>query len=382
MRLRQFAFLTVLIPATLFAQQQPGQQPAPARPQAVAPSGAKQVIEEIVARVNNEIITLTDYERARVALRSETEQDCPGCPAAQIQTMLVEREKNLLRDLIDNSLLVQRAKDLGFNVEPEVVKRMDAIRLQNNLEDMEALCRAVEATGISCEEWKANIRSSLLTQEVIRREVGRNINFSKEEIQKYYDEHKAEFVRPEQVYLLEMFVSTEGKPEAEIPKLEEKAKTLLDRVKNRGEDFAELAKRYSDGSTAQRGGELGVFERGQLSKELEDVAFAMNRGDVSEIIRTKTGFLILKCEQHYVAGQQPIDKVENEIMNKLYMDKMQPGLRVYLTKLREESYVVVKPGFEDAAQVASQPIVEVEQTPESQKDKDKGKKKKDKKPAE
>ena len=344
----------------------------------------KVVLEEIVARVNNDIITLSEYERARATLLQEVQQDCPGCPASRINEMVAEREKNLLRDMIDNALLIQRGKDLGFNVDAEVVKRMDAIRQQNNLPDMEALCTAVEGTGISCEDWKANIRNTLLTQDVIRKEVGRTIIIGRDDVQKYYDEHKSEFVRPEQVYLYELFVSTDGKPEGEIPKLEEKAKSLLDRVRNKGEDFEELAKRFSDGSTAQRGGELGVFERGQLSKELEDVAFKMSKGEVSDIVRTKTGFLILRCEQRFEAGQQPVDKVENEIMNRLYMERMQPGMRVYLTKLREESYVLVKPGFIDTAAVASSPIVEVEAAPAEDKDakKDKNKKQKDaKKPA-
>lgn len=351
------SILLLLLPLSLAAQQE-----------------SKRVVEEIIARVNNEIITLSDYERARAALRGETQQDCPGCPPARLEAMVAEREKNLLRDLIDNSLLVQRAKDLGFNVEADVVKRMDAIRQQNNLEDLEALCRAVEATGIGCEDWKAGIRNSLLTQEVIRREVGRTLNIGRDEVQAYYEQHKNEFVRPEQVYLFEIFVSTEGKPEAEIPKLEEKAKSLRTRIRDKGEDFEELARRHSDGSTAQRGGELGVFERGQLAKELEEVAFRMNRGDISEVLRTQSGFLLLKCEQRYDAGLQPLDKVENEIMNRLYQEKMQPGLRAYLVRLREESYVLVRPGYVDAAGVTSQPIVEVAPAPEE--DRDKGKKKK------
>jgi len=337
----------------------------------------KRVIEEIIARVNNDIITSSDFEQARAAVLQEVQEDCPGCTPAKIQQMAAEREANLLRDLIDNRLLIQKGKELGFNVEPDVIKQMDRIRQQNNLEDMEDLCRAVEATGISCEDWKANIRNGLLTQEVIRREVGPTLDLGRDEVQAYYEAHKEEFVRPEQVYLFEIFVSTEGKPESETPELEKKANTLLDRVRNAGEDFEELAKRYSDGSTADRGGALGMFQRGQLAPELEETAFKMNRNDVSDVIRTKTGFLLLKCGQRFEEGLQPVDKVENEIMNRLYMEKMQPGLRVYLDKLRQESYVLVKPGYADSAGIESQPIVEVE--PVTKEEKDKDKKKKDKK---
>ena len=176
------------------------------------------------------------------------------------------------------------------------------------------------------------------------------------------------FRSPEQVLLREIFVTTEGKKESEIPEQEKKAKSLLERSK-KGEDFAELAKRYSDGSTAKSGGELGLFERGQLSKELEEIVFKMNRGQGTDVIRTKTGFLILRVEQHYEAGLQPIEKVEGEIMNRIYMDKMDPALRNYLQQLRQNSYVVVKAGYVDTAAVASAPIEEVQAAAEEEKKK-------------
>lgn len=325
-------------------------------------------MEEIVARVNNEIITLSDLERARSSLQDEVRQECRGCSPQQLQATLAEKGKNLLRDLIDQSLLAQRGKDLGISVETELVKRLDQIRQQNNIATMEELEKRVAESGISFEDFKGNIRNSMLTQEVIRREVGSKIIIGRDEVQKYYDEHKNEFNRPETVALREIFVSTGNKSETEIPELEKKARTLLDRVRN-GEDFAELARRRSDGSTASSGGELGVFERGQLAKDLEEIVFKMNRGQVTDVIRTKTGFLILKVEQRYEAGLQPLEKVEGEIMNRLYFEKMEPGLRSYLQTLRRESYVVVKPGYADSAGVTSSPIQEVAAVPDEEKEK-------------
>jgi peptidyl-prolyl cis-trans isomerase SurA len=353
--------LTILLPATASAQ---------------APK--KTVVEEIIARVNNEIVTLSEYENAKGSIRRETEEDCQGCSKEKIDEIVAEREKNLLRDLIDNLLLVQRAKDLGFNVEADLIKYMDRIRQEQKppIEDLEALCKAIESTGINCEDWKNNVRQRMLSQEVMRREVGRMINISKEDVQKYYEGHKKEFVRPEQVYLSEIFVSTEGKSEAEIPALEQKANTLRDRVVKGGEDFAELAKRQSDGSTREQGGQLGSFEREQLSAELAEKVFKLDRGGITEVMRTKAGFLILRVDLRYEAGQQPLEKVENEIMNRIYMDRMQPTLRIYLTKLRGESFVQVKPGYLDTAAVATAPIEEVQPVPEEEKGKKKEKKQK------
>lgn len=317
------------------------------------------VIEEIVARVNNEIITTSDLARARLAMQDDVRADCRTCTPAQLQTALGEKEKTLLRDLIDQSLLVQRAKDLGINVETEVIRRMDTIRQQNNLQDLDELEAKIREAGISFEEWKDNLRKSLLSQQVIQREVGSRMQFDKDEITRYYNERKNEFTRPEQVALREIFVSTDGKDEAGIAEAEKKARGLLDRVK-KGDDFIELAKRYSDGSTAKQGGELGIFERGQLDKSIEDLVFKLDRGELTDTVRTKTGFLFLKVEIRYEAGIQPLDKVEGEIQNRLYFDRIEPAMRRYLTTLREESYIVVKPGYNDSAAVAFNPIVEIE----------------------
>ena len=138
-------------------------------------------------------------------------------------------------------------------------------------------------------------------------------------------------------------------------------RTKADDLHNRvvkGEDFAELAKRYSEGSTAKDGGDLGRFERGQLSPQLEDAVFKMEKGQVTDVIQTKTGFEILKVLNHYEAGLQPLDKVESEITNKLYTEKMEPALRDYLAELREESYVMVKPGYTDSAAMPGATVIQ------------------------
>jgi peptidyl-prolyl cis-trans isomerase SurA len=322
------------------------------------------VVEEVIARVNNDVITRSDLEHARSELQQEAQQDCPKCTPEEINQRVSAEEKNLLRDLIDNSLLVQRGKDMNVNVETEVVKRLDEIRIQNSIASMEDLETQIDKSGVSFEDFKNNIRNQLLQQEVIRHEVGSKVILDHAELQKYYDEHKSEFVRPEQVTLREIFVSTEGKSESEIPELRKKADGLLQRVKN-GEDFGELAKHFSEGSTAKQSGDLGKFEHGQLAPNIEQAVFVLQRLQTTDVIPTKTGFLILQVGEHYAAGQQPEDKVENEIMDRLYNAQLRPGLRTYLEKLREDSYVAVKPGYTDTAAVPSSTIDEVAPTPDN-----------------
>jgi peptidyl-prolyl cis-trans isomerase SurA len=323
------------------------------------------VIEEIVVRVNNSAITLSDIQKAEQSMHEEIVHDCQGCPPEKVDEIYKEKQKDLLRDLIDQALLVERSKDMGISVETDVIKRLDEIRKQNNLGSMEEFEKAVESQGMGWEDFKAQIRNSLLTQEVIRREVGSHINIPNEDVKKYYEEHQKDFVRPEQVALSEIFLSTEGKSPEEMASVEKKAEDLRNRVV-KGEDFNEIAKHFSEGSTAKDGGVLGVFEHGQLSKQLEDIAFKMDKGQMTDVIQTKTGFEVLRVEAHFQAGLQPLDKVENEIMNRIYSQKMQPTMREYLGQLREQSYVMVKPGYTDTAAVPGASVIqEVAATPDA-----------------
>ncbi len=327
------------------------------------------VVEEIIARVNNEIITRSELEKARTTAEEGVRQDCTGrCTPEQLQAAIEDSKKNALRDLIDQSLMSQRGRDLGISVETDVVKQLDQIRIQNKLKDMDELEKAVTTEGLNWEDFKNNIRNRFLTQQVISREVGSHITIGHDETLKFYNEHKNEFSMPEEVALRAIEVSTEGKTEAETPELKKKAESYLKRI-NDGEDFAVLAKRYSDGKTAQEGGYLGEYKRGELSKELEDKVFAMKKNELTDVIETKTGFLILQVLEHFTEGIQPFEKVEPKIQDHLYSERMEPAMREYLKTLREESYVIVKPGYQDMAGGGNSEIQEVSTTPEASKEK-------------
>jgi len=334
----------------------------------VDPNAGK-TVEEIIARVNNEIITLTEYEKARQTAEEDAKQECQGrCNAEQLQTNIEDRQKNTLRDLIDQSLLIQRAKDMGISVKADVIKQLDQIRTQNKLDSIDALEKAVKSEGMNWEDFQGNIENHLLTQKVIGSEVGSHITITEDEVTKYYEAHKTEFVRPEQVALREIQVNTQGKSADELPALKKKAETALKRVQD-GEDFGEIAKRYSDSGTKDQGGLLGVYKRGELSKELEDKVFAMKRNQLTDVLETKQGYLVLQVLEHYDEGQQSLDKVRNEITEKLYSGRMEPAMRNYLKTLREQSYVIIKPGYQDIAGGGSSEIQEVSATPEAIKQK-------------
>jgi peptidyl-prolyl cis-trans isomerase SurA len=303
---------------------------------------------DVVARVNNDVITLADYQKAEKELRDEAARDCQGCPQDQIDAKFKEQDKDLLRNMIDQSLMVQRAKDMGINVEPALNKRLDEVRQQNGLATLDDLKKGVEASGLSWEDYKTTIRDGLLQKEVVRREVSSQVDISPEEEKQYYDSHQREFALPERVVLSEISLSTEGKNPDEFPAVRSKVEGLRTSVLN-GDDFSEVARRYSQGSTAKDGGDLGTFKKGDLSPQIEAIVFQLNKGQISDVIQTRTGFEILKVEDHFPAAVQPLDKVEPDIRNAIRAQKMQPRMRDYLAELREQSYITVSPGYRDSA---------------------------------
>ncbi|HWR16100.1 MAG TPA: peptidylprolyl isomerase [Terriglobales bacterium] len=314
---------------------------------------ADTVVEEIVARVNNSIITRTDLARSKEQMTNEAHQK--NVPQDEID----KRQSDILRDLIDQQLLVQKAADLGITGDNELIKRLDEIRKSMNLNSMEELEQEAEKSGVSYEDFKQNLRNSILTQSVIGREVGSHIQITPEEVQKFYEEHQKELERPEQVALSEILIAPvkpapnakEGDPlpdptPEQLAAAEQKAQQALDEIK-KGTKFEDVAKKYSDGPTASQGGALGEFGRGMLAKELEEKTFAMKPGEVTDPIRTRQGFVLLKVIDHTQPGIPPLKQVEPNIQEAIYLRKLQPALREYLTKLREDAYIDIKPGFVD-----------------------------------
>src|SRR5215470_12166314 len=318
---------------------------------------ADTVVEEIIARVNNQIITRTQFQREQQQIKDEAQRQDPQ----HASDIVADQQKDILRGLIDRQLLLDKGKELGITADTELIKRLDEMRKQMNLSSMDDLEKAAESQGVSFEDFKQNMRTEIITQQVIQREVGGRINVTKEEEQKLYDQHRSEMQRKEQVKLSELLVSTEqaGDDQQKLDAAKAKADDLLKQIRA-GASFEDIAKKNSDGATAAQGGDLGdPFERGKLAKQLEDLTFGMKKGDVSDVIRTKQGFVILKVTEHQQAGIPAFNDIENRVQEAVYMQKMQPALRDYLKRLREEAFIDIKSGYVDtgASPNQSKPVV-------------------------
>ena len=315
-------------------------------------TGAQQdtVVEEIVARVNNAIVTRAD-------LRHNEEQSAQDSKQQSLtQEQIDQRQANSLRDLIDQQLLLQKAAELGISADAELVKRLDELRKQMKATSMEDLQKIAESQGVSWEDFKQNTKNGILTQKVIGSEVGSRIQITKDEIQKFYDAHLSEISQPERIRLSEILIANdpnapkgatlEPTPD-QVAAAQAKANQIYQQLKD-GAKFDEIARKESNGSTAEQGGDLGYFKRNDLAKQLEDQAFALKAGEFTQPIRTRQGFIILHVDDRIEAGTPPLDRIRDQIQDQIYTLKIQPALRTYLTKLREEAYIDIKPGYTDS----------------------------------
>ena len=309
------------------------------------------IVEEIIAKINGDIVMRSEYEKSLQDVRGEVarRQDLSD---EQRQKSLEEAEKNALRDQIDQRLLIQKANEFGVSVEAQVLRQRDRMMKANNLETIEEFEDWVaEQTGMTAEDALDQVRSHFLTQAIIGQEVGSRIVIPRDEIEAYYEEHKQEFTRTEGVRLAEIVISTEGKTGEELAAAEKKAKETRKRLL-KGEPFAEIARRVSDNKqNSEQGGDIGIWRRGQLRKDIEDLVFDKPGGHITDLIEVPNGYLILKVFEKHREGLATVEEVRDEIRNRLSGPKFQPAFREYLSKLRTDAYIEIRPGYIDTAAV-------------------------------
>jgi peptidyl-prolyl cis-trans isomerase SurA len=326
--------------------------PAPAASGPQSPF-AGTVVEEPIVIVNDQIISKSDYERQLQELESTARQQ--NWPPQQLE----DQKKNLLRDMVDQQLLLSKGKELGITGETEMVKQLDTIRKQNNLDSMEALEAAAKQQGVSFEDFKQHIRDRIITQQVIGQQVYRKVNITQTDLQRYYDAHKSEFEKPESVRLSEILIptGTGANEAADVAAAQAKAQDAYTKLQG-GAKFDDLAKSLSTGTTAAQGGDLGEFKRGQLAKVLEDRTFSLKAGEYTEPIRTKQGYVLLYVAAHNPGGVTPLKDVLPQVEEAVGAERTEPALRAYLKQLRLEAYIDYKPGYVDTAAVVnpSKPI--------------------------
>jgi peptidyl-prolyl cis-trans isomerase SurA len=311
-----------------------------------------QIVDQIVAKVNGDIVRQDEIQRLSKDLEQELKAQNESGP--QLQRDFETRSKDILRDRIDELLLVQKGKELNINVDSDVTKYMTNLQRQSGITDADKFHEYVrQQGGMTYEDYLAESKSQFLTREVVSQEVSRHIVITDQEVKNYYDKHQKDFIKDERVFLSEILISTQDKDAAGKAAAENKAKQIASEA-SKGQRFTDLARDNSDAPTAKSGGALGGYKKGDLAKVFEDAVWNLPKGAVTQPISIPTGFEILKVDDHTKAGLESIDDAKPEIENILYGPKMQPEVRKYLTELRKTAFLQIKPGYVDTGAAPGQ----------------------------
>lgn len=315
----------------------------------VASAQNTRVVEEIAAKVNGDIVTRSELDQMRK--ESEQQHRTEGLTGTRLSDAVKADAANALESRIDELLLVQKGRDLGVNVDPDVTRELADMQVASKISDPDRFHEAIrQQYGMGFEEFRDKLKRQYLAQRVIGQEVGYRIQIPEAELQKYYEEHKGDFVRKEQVFLSQILISTEGKTPAQAAVAEQKAKDLVARAK-KGEKFSDLVRANSDDpETARTGGSLPPYQRGMMEKTWDDQVFAAAKGDIVGPLKGPLGFVILRVDERYAAGQASFEEVRNEIQERMARPKMEPKVREFLTTLRQEAFLEIKEGYVDSGQ--------------------------------
>jgi peptidyl-prolyl cis-trans isomerase SurA len=335
------------------------------------PAFPQKVLSEIAAKVNKDIILASEIKKAEDDIRAEI-TDNSKLKGAQLQQAIDARMKDVLRDLIDKYLILQEASDIGLDANLEVLKQIEQLRVDNKFDTLEAMEQAMVKQGISIDDVKDSIRYKNLRSQVLHHEVTGKIVITTEEMRSYYEAHKQNYDRPPGVSIGMIAVTIDELSPSEI---EEKKKTMADAqaALKKGDEFGEVARKYSEDPSGQDGGTLGFFEKtsdgtyGLASPEMEEIVGKLTKGQITETMTNPQNhtLVLLKLLDKHEGGILPFEIAQTDIFNELMDQRAEPKVRAYLTKLRAEGFVQVYPGFTDTG-ASTKPTRASETTPPKQ----------------
>lgn len=313
------------------------------------PAFTQIVVDEIIAKVNDDIILSSYLAEQERYLRQEAQNvRAQGQPAPEVQAALDEELGNLLRNLIDESLLVQKASEYGIESEAslQVLRTFDQIREDNGFGTVEDLEAAIVSQGDSPEAFRDGIRKQYLREQVLNQEVRSRIVVTTEELRTYYDGHLADFDRASGINLAEIARVIGGLPEDEAAQVRADMEAIHERLLD-GEDFFEIARDESESSTAPEGGILGYFGDGMLGPEFERASAGLVRNQISDIFEVQDALVIIKLLERHAGGILSFDSARREVEATVMQQKAGPRIREYLDRLRRDGFVWVREGYVD-----------------------------------
>lgn len=303
-----------------------------------------EIIEQIIVKVNGEIMTKTDLENRQIAaLRQTGQQIDPKADDAQLKRLLDQVTPQLLVNAIDEILMVQRGRELGYRmVDEQFTSVLDSIKKDNKIESDEQFQAALKAENMTLSDLRKSLERQMIISRVQQNEVMSKIAVNDEDARAYYDSHKSEFTSTRTITLREIFVNVPGDGQSVNVGRDEEARERVNSIRQRalnGESYEKLAAELSDAPSKANSGLIGPLSVSDLSPELQKVLDAMKPGDITAPLRGARGYQLLKLESATSAEIKPFEEAREEISNKVFTEKRLVEFEKYLTKLRAQSII-------------------------------------------
>ncbi len=314
-----------------------------------AQEGEPVVVDEVIAQVDDGIVTLLQLKREMKERVDTLKQN--GMSEQQANAEVEKHKSELIATLINEQLLLQKGKELDLTqrVEDEVNKRMLAVAKENNIKSMDQLCQAMKEAGLVCEDTRRTMRIEIMKQAVFESEVDSKLyyGFSMVELHQYFDAHKDKFVRPESVELSEIFLGLAGKPETDV---KAHADELVKQVRGSA-DFCTLAAAYSERPAAngQKPCKVGLFRVPDLRPDIAGAIKNLKAGSVSDPLKTDEGYQILRVDVRTAGANTPTFN-ENDVRGAMTEERSAKAREDYLQGLRNEAYLKIADNYKDAVE--------------------------------
>jgi peptidyl-prolyl cis-trans isomerase SurA len=296
------------------------------------------MIDRIVARVNDDVITLSELQEEGLPLFERLRANYTG---KELEYQVQHAEREFLDQLILRRLQLQYASQIGINAaENEINAALKDVLNRNNM-TQEALTALLIREGLTLQDYKDRLREQIILARLMNQTVRSRVSVDASEVEAYYKAHQDDFSQPAQARVRHIFFRID--PEAAPPQVDavrERASQVLQEARNGG-DFGDLARRYSEDATAANGGDLGVIKRGQALPEFEEVIFALSEGDVSEVVRTPNGLHIVKIDAFTKGSEQSFPEIKAEIERRLLQEKIEQRFQDWTNELRDRAFIEI-----------------------------------------
>ena len=303
-----------------------------------------EIIEQVLVKVNGEIITKTEFESRQVdELRNRPELAKANAATTELQRAIAQITPDLILNAVDELLLVQRGRESGYALgDPQFARIVEDLRKSQNLEDDARFNEALRQQRLTMDDLRRNFERLMLVQQVTRVEIMEKISINDEEARAYYDQHRNEFTSPTEITLREILVEVPTSDRGVNVAQDDEARASTEEIRKRllaGEPFPRLAGELSAASSKANGGLIGPIHSDELAPQLRDLLASMNIGDITGVLRTQRGYQILKLESRTDSKVKSFEGARGEIGNRIGEQKLRGEREKYLERLREQATI-------------------------------------------